>query len=262
MPSYRAVLFDFFGTLTHAVRRGPWHTAIAHQLGCDPATMIEVLDRSFPERSSGSFGCAAATLRWVCAQAGARPTTTAVREALSARVAAVEADTALRTEAVPTLRALRRRGLRTALVSDCGYELPAFLPRLPIARLLDTSVYSVHLRQRKPHPQMYLTACQRLGVAPHECLYLGDGGSRELSGAAGVGMTAVRLAAPDLAGHLVFDADQGWSGPTIQRLDQTLALVRGAPPSARTTGPRTVRRCRGIRSARSTAAGAVLPGMR
>jgi putative hydrolase of the HAD superfamily len=140
----------------------------------------------------------------------------------------VRADTTLRPDAVPTLRALRRRGLRTAVVSDCGHELPAFLPGLPVSPLLDAHVYSVRVRRRKPHPAMYHTACRSLGVTPEECLYVGDGGSRELSGAAEVGMTAVRLAAPDLRRHLVFDADEDWHGPTIGSLSEAVALVEVA----------------------------------
>jgi putative hydrolase of the HAD superfamily len=228
MSAYRAVIFDFFGTLTRAIRRGPWHTSIARDLGCDPVTMTDVLDRSFPDRSCGSFGGAAQTLRWVCDQAGSRPTPGQVQRALSARVAAVQADTALRPDAVPTLRALRRSGLRTALISDCGYELPAFLPRLPIWPLLDARVYSVHVGHCKPHPALYLTACEKLRIPPEACLYVGDGGGRELTGAAAVGMTAVRLAAPDLAGHLVFGADE-WRGATITSLSQVLTLTTREP---------------------------------
>ena len=232
MPAYRAVLFDFFGTLTQAVRRGPLHAGIARSLGCDPKKMISVLDRSFLDRSRGAFGDATETLRWVCAQAGGSPRPDELRTALAARVAAVQADTTLRPDAVATLHALRRRGGATAVVSDCGYELPAFLPNLPIAPLLDATVYSVHVGQRKPHPGMYLTACERLRCAPEECLYVGDGGSRELTGATGLGMTAVRLAAPDLAGHLVYDADEGFRGGAIAALTETVRLVTHAPARA------------------------------
>lgn len=228
MPAYRAVLFDFFGTLTKAVRRGPLHATIARQLGCDPVELTAVLDRSFPDRSRGALGDAVETLRWVCAQAGARPRPDQLHNAIIARVAAVRADTALRPDALWTLRRLRRHGLRTAVVSDSGYELPSFLPLMPMARLLDEAVYSVEVRQRKPHPQMYLTACDRLRVEPQECLYVGDGGGRELTGATSVGMTAYRLAAADLADHLVFDRDDGWTGPTITRLAETVDLVTRA----------------------------------
>lgn len=229
MPAYRAVLFDFFGTLTRAVRRGPQHDHIARALGCDPARMVAVLDRSFHDRCRGLLGDAAAALRWVCAQADGRPSPEALRMALVARVAAVQADTRLRPEAVPTLRELRRRGLRTAVVSDCTYELPAFLPRLPIAPLLDARIFSVEIGRCKPEAAMYLAACWELGVAPQECLYVGDGGSRELTGAAQAGMTAVRLAAADLADHLVFDQDVAWGGPTVSSLTEVVGLLDGVP---------------------------------
>ncbi|MFD0823058.1 HAD family hydrolase, partial [Micromonospora zhanjiangensis] len=63
MPAYRAVLFDFFGTLTRAVRRGPGHRAVAEALGCDPAVLVDVLDRSYYPRAGGALGDAEATLR-------------------------------------------------------------------------------------------------------------------------------------------------------------------------------------------------------
>lgn len=229
MSSYRAVLFDFFGTLTQAVARGPWHAAIARRLGCDPAAFTEVLDRSFTARSRGKFGTAEATLRWVCDQVGADPPTDRLHSGLRARVAAVWADTQLRPDAVAALTAVRARGLRTAVVSDCGFELPAFLPALPVAPLLDTCVYSVDVGHCKPDPAMYQTACDRLGVRPYECLYVGDGGSQELTGAAAVGMHAVRLAAADLGGHLIFSPDRGFTGPSVSTLTEVLRLLDGAP---------------------------------
>ncbi|MFI5840703.1 HAD family hydrolase [Catenuloplanes sp. NPDC051500] len=225
MPAYRAVLFDFFGTLTRAVRRGPAHAGIAQLLGCDPATLVEVLDRSYHARARGRYGSAEETLRWVATEAGAHPSDRTLRAAAAARREAIWADTTLRTAAVPTLRALRRRGLRTALVSDCTHELPDVLPRLPLHTLLDARVLSVEMGICKPDPGMFLAAAALVGARPEQCLYIGDGGSRELTGAEAVGMTAVRLRAPDLAGHLTFNPDTAWSGSDITDLADTIGLV-------------------------------------
>ena len=225
VSAYRAVLFDFFGTLTRRIRRGPQHAVIARTLGCDPEVVRHVLDRTFHSRARGTFGSAEATLRWVTEQAGGRPGRSQLAAALPARIDAIRADTTLRADAVSALRALKLRGMGTGLVSDCTHELPAFLPGLPVAPLLDTTVFSVDLGICKPEAAIYLTACDRLGVRPEECLYVGDGGSRELSGAQAVGMTAVRLAAPDLSGHLVFDWDAAFTGPSIRSLTDVLALV-------------------------------------
>ncbi|WP_433688115.1 hypothetical protein ACQP0I_04950 [Micromonospora carbonacea] len=38
-------------------------------------------------------------------------------------------------------------------------------------------------------------------------------------------MTAVRLAAPDLAGHMVFNAEPAWDGPELGSLSDVLDLV-------------------------------------
>jgi putative hydrolase of the HAD superfamily len=229
VPAYRAVIFDFFGTLTRSVRRGPQHAAIARTLGCDPEIVRSTLDRTFHSRARGTFGSAEATLRWVTEQAGGRPGRAELRAAVPARVDALRADTQLRGDAVSALRAIKRRGLSTGLISDCTHELPAFLPGLPVAPLLDAQVFSVEVGVCKPDPAIYEAACSRLGVSAPDCVYVGDGGSRELSGAAAVGMTAVRLAAPDLADHLVFDSDMEFTGPSVASLTDLLTLIDRAP---------------------------------
>jgi putative hydrolase of the HAD superfamily len=229
MPAYRAVVFDFFGTLTRSVQRGPQHADIARSLGADPETVRGVLDRTFRARACGQYGSAEATLRWVIEQAGGRPRPGAIRAAAPARVDALRADTQLRPDAVDALDAIRRRGLRTALISDCTHELPAFLPGLPVAPLLDAQIFSVELGVCKPDPRIYLAACDALGVSPQDCLYVGDGGSHELTGAAAVGMTPVRLAARDLSNHLVFDADTNFAGRTVRSLTEVLTLLEHTP---------------------------------
>lgn len=228
MPAYRAVLFDFFNTLTRPANRGRRHALVAERLGCTTGELLDVLDQSFYLRASGVLGDAEATLRWVCERIGIQPSDSRIEDALTARLEAVGADTRLRPEAVPTLRALRRLGVATALVSDCTHELPVLLSRLPVAPLLDTRIFSVQLGRCKPDPVMYLTACDRLGVLPADCLYVGDGGSRELTGAVGAGLDAVRLAAPDLGDHLVFDPDSDFTGRALTSLREVIGLVEPA----------------------------------
>ncbi|WP_431944267.1 HAD family hydrolase [Micromonospora marina] len=229
MPKFQAVLFDFFGTLTHCVRRGAAHRATADMLGCSTEALAEVLDSSFSERASGSFGNAESTMRWLCTRLGVHPSDATVRAAVATRHRAVRADIRLRAEAVPVLAALRHRGVRTGLVSDCTHELPAFLPQLAVAPLLDAQVFSVRLGRCKPDPALYLAACYRLGQAPADCLYVGDGDSQELTGAERAGLSAVRLAAPDLADHLVLNADHDFDGPSLTSLRDVLDLLDPVP---------------------------------
>lgn len=218
--SHDAVLFDFYGTLTEAVHRGPGHQRVAEILGCSLEDMIALLDESFYPRARGEMGDALTTLRWLAGRLGVRVTAAQLHEAQAARVEAITADTRLRADAVATLRRCRGAGLRIALVSDCCWELPDLLRRLPVAPLLDTAIFSVHIGACKPDPTIYLAACAALRVAPARCLFIGDGGSQELSGAKALGMTAVRLAAPDLAEHLVFRSDEAFRGPVATSLSQ------------------------------------------
>jgi putative hydrolase of the HAD superfamily len=225
----RAVLLDFFNTLTVACRRGPHHAAIARQLGCDPGEWIATLDRTYAQRARGDYGPMVDGLHRLAKEAGGRPTSRQVAAAAVARVRALRADAPLRPEALPLLRTLRFLGIRTAVVSDCWFELPLFLPRLPIGPLLDAKTFSVEVGATKPSPVVYEDACRKLRVEPEECVYVGDGGGRELTGAQSFGMTAVRLAAPDLGDHLSFDTDTGWTGPTIATLAELPLLLARAP---------------------------------
>lgn len=230
---YQAVVFDFFGTLTTAVRRGPAHARIARSLGCEPDRWVESLDRTFATRAGGSFGDPLGALLALASSAGGRPRTAAVHAAFADRIAAVRLDAPLRPDAVPVLAALRERGLRTAVLSDCWYELPAYFPTLPLAPLVDAAVFSYEIGYTKPHPAMYRTVTGHLGVAARDCLYVGDGGGRELTGAAAAGMRPVRLAAPDLVDHLAFDADEAFDGPSITSLVDVLEVVDPARTGAR-----------------------------
>jgi putative hydrolase of the HAD superfamily len=228
--AYRAVLFDFFGTLTRAVQRGPAHDRVALRLGCTPEAYREALDETYAPRSVGAFGDPFAALVAIAAHAGAYPSMSALHEAYRERIDALREDTRLRADAVIVLRTLRDHGVRTAVVSDCTSELPAFWPELPIAGLVDARILSIEQRRCKPHPSMYLTAAERLSVTPDECIYIGDGGSRELTGATAVGMTAVKLAASDLADHLTFRPDE-WRGDEVPTLSDVLDRVLPGMPT-------------------------------
>jgi putative hydrolase of the HAD superfamily len=227
--TYGAVVFDFFGTLTGAVTRSGVHRRVARALGCDPAAFTTLLDRTYAARVRGELGDARMALRWIAWQLGRSPTAAQVTEALRLRRRALRANLNLRADAVCTLWTLRSAGLRTGLVSDCTDEVPGLVAELPVAALLDATVFSVHLGVSKPDVGLFLTASRRLGVAPARCLYVGDGDGRELSGARSAGMTPVRLAAPDLTRHLVYDPEPDWTGYTVRSLS---AVVELASPGA------------------------------
>ena len=88
------------------------------------------------------------------------------------------------------------------------------------------TVFSALRKAKKPEPIMYLSAAQELGVAPSDCLYVGDGSSRELSGAAAVGMHPVLIRASHEDNADSFRPyEEQWEGPRIRTLAEIFALL-------------------------------------
>ena len=128
-----------------------------------------------------------------------------------------------REGAVETLDELGRRGFKRGLISVCSSDVEEAWDGLELARHLDEVVLSCAVGLRKPDPAIYLLTCERLGVAPVECLFVGDGANDELAGAKRVGMRAVCVLPPGRDEPLWPEA-RGWT-PTISSLPEVLELL-------------------------------------
>jgi putative hydrolase of the HAD superfamily len=218
-----AVVFDFYGTLTPVSRAEVWtdHVAqLAAAFGVAPQDVVRALDESYPERFIGALGDARQTLKTLATRMGVQASDQQLDEAHRLRREIQESGFRLRPEALPVIGQLRDRGLRTGLVSDCTSELPEAWPRLPVAAVIDAPVFSCVEGMRKPDPRLFRTVAARLGTDPAACLYVGDGGGRELTGSSAVGMRAVLLAGPDWHRNRVYDREKGWDGLRISSLTE------------------------------------------
>jgi putative hydrolase of the HAD superfamily len=224
----QAVVFDFYGTLTPGRSGDAQRLARVEQaaaLGVEVEAFDAELTATVHERFTGAGGSIAGSLRWVCTRLGARPSEEQVAHATQVRRAAERRFGEPRPGAVEVLQALRDRGLRVGLISDCSAELPEYFADLPVAPYIDAAVFSFVTGERKPHAANYLHCCARLGVEPVQCLYVGDGGSNELPGAGAVGMRAVHLAVEAESGGVVYGRHDAWDGETITALEQVLDLL-------------------------------------
>jgi epoxide hydrolase-like predicted phosphatase len=71
------------------------------------------------------------------------------------------------------VRALRRRGIRMSILSN-SVGVEAVYDRDGLAEVFDDWVISSEVGLRKPEPEIYELAAERLGLAPADCVYVDD----------------------------------------------------------------------------------------
>jgi epoxide hydrolase-like predicted phosphatase len=77
---------------------------------------------------------------------------------------------------IELMRDLRRRGLRTALLTNNVREWePLWRSMLPVDEIFEFVVDSAFVGMRKPDRQIYELTVERFGgIAAHECLFVDD----------------------------------------------------------------------------------------
>jgi len=229
----RAIVFDYFGTLSDPAgeaERREMFAATAAALGVAAEPFWAAMSGSFRDRITGAYGDTRSTLAEMARRCGVTPTGTQLDEAAEVQLLGARHVQRPRPGALDTLTALRERGYRLALISDCSSELVELWPRSSFAPLIEAPVFSWREQRRKPAPQLYATATARLGVPAADCWYVGDGGGRELRGAHDAGMRPVLVtnaAHPQAAQHRA-DPDDHVPEHTVDDLPELLALC-GTP---------------------------------
>jgi len=102
-------------------------------------------------------------------------------------------------DTLPTLKALRDRGLRVGIVSDTGFDLRPVMDQLGLSPFLNTVVMSFQYGVCKPAAKVFLTACDQLHVHPERTLMVGDNPLTD-SGAVAAGLYVFLLPRPARTG--------------------------------------------------------------
>jgi putative hydrolase of the HAD superfamily len=225
---YDAVIFDLFGTLVDIFSLEEYRVFLndlCAVLGVKPAGYISLWDEAADERALGRVPVAE-QMGALCRELGVDVSTAQLEQAVEVRVDFVRGALVPRADAVETLTRLKAAGHKIGVISDCSEEVVVAWPDTPLAPLVDEAVLSAAVGIKKPDPRVYELACRRLGVKPAACLFVGDGGSRELTGASAVGMDAVLIRVPGDAGEHAFRRDaEEWDGARVSALKEVLELV-------------------------------------
>jgi putative hydrolase of the HAD superfamily len=223
-----AVVFDLYGTLVPEFPLSRWDAmfeGMAAALGADLGAFRAAWEGTIVERQTGVLGDVAENVRVICERIGLEPRAGSLERSLEVRAAMYRDLFRPQPGAVETLRWLREHGYPAALVSMCAPDTPALWHASPLGGLVDVLVFSSEVGLRKPDPAIYLAASDRLGVDPTACLYVGDGSNRELTGAAAVGMTPVRIVDPAEDGAVLRPDRDDWRGAEIRSLAEVPSLL-------------------------------------
>lgn len=234
---HEAIIFDLFGTLVAGASDRSYRGFLERTvelLGADPQAFLDMWSTEEMRnlRATGGLASSRAMVEEACRRLRIEPGEEAVEAAARLRRDAMRDWLRPWPDAAAALERLHRAGYRFALMSDCTVEVPDLFDRLAFSGMFEVRLFSCLLGTRKPDPAMYALACERLGVAPGRCLYVGDGASHELSGARRAGMDAVLIDVPGHADNVVGREEaSAWNGPRVASLtdlaDLLLGTVRG-----------------------------------
>jgi putative hydrolase of the HAD superfamily len=131
-------------------------------------------------------------------------------------------------DAIPTLEALRTRGLVIGAVSNWVWQLPELLHSLALMSHFDFVAASARVGFEKPHPEIFKHALQEAGVRPEEAMHVGDHLDADVAGARSIGISAVLIDRRER----YTEADMPAGVPLIRSLDELLPLVDARPQLA------------------------------
>ena len=196
----RAVLFDVDFTLARPgpelMPEGYVSCAASHGLAIDPSRYEAAREAAFvdlqrhPEMDHDEEIWVAFTERIVLGMGGTPPASRDVAVELTARWAQ-HTNFELYDDAVPTLRELRRRGIKIGVVSNSSRDVREFAKHHALE--IDAGISSFHHGKTKPHASIFRAVLELVEVEPQEALMVGDTIDADIEGPLAIGMQAVLL---------------------------------------------------------------------
>ncbi|NPV09724.1 MAG: HAD family hydrolase [Anaerolineae bacterium] len=211
MPGKRAVLFDLGGTLVEYYRREEFPQVLREALGevgvrlrarglqvPPPDRLWRQAEAEDHESSDFRVRPLAHRLRRIYELPEEHGGAELLDEACRGFLAPIFARARLYQDALPVLRELRARGVRTGIVSNTPWGSPAGpwheeVRRLGLADVTEAVIFCAEVGWRKPARDIFLVALGRLGVEAQHALFVGDDPRWDLAGPRALGMEAILL---------------------------------------------------------------------
>src|SRR6184192_3460846 len=226
-----AVIFDWGGTLSVFVEAelvDAWRL-VARHLAPDredevTEVLVEVEEEFWATTSTHQrSGTLAQLLAAATARLGLDAAEALLEEAATRHLDAWTPHVRHDPDAVPTLQALRDRGLRIGLLSNTHWPRPfheRFLERDGLADLIDARLYTSEMPFQKPHGSAFRAALDAVGIDdPGRAVFVGDRPFDDISGARAAGLRPVLRRNGSVPGYDV-EPDA-----VIERLPELIDLI-------------------------------------
>ncbi|MBO4900762.1 MAG: HAD-IA family hydrolase [Lachnospiraceae bacterium] len=184
----KAVIFDMFETLVTLFEgRTYFGEHIAADVGADPVLFRKEWHAIEDARSTGKYTIEEG-LEIVLKKLGlyseenVRLASSKRRESLDDTFSNIPDDT------VRLLEELKKRNIKIGLITNTFSDERDYIRRSILFPYFDVALISYEQGIIKPDPEMFKRMICALGLSADECLYVGDGGSKELFAARDAGM--------------------------------------------------------------------------
>ena len=186
----KVVIFDLFETLISEFDADrPSHTEVAHALQLPAKEFQQEYQNLRFARLTGQFSDYTAILRYIVQKLGGEPPEKAIETLAERRYSAGAVHLRrIEPEILDMLNEITISEIRLGLISNTEGTGVLDWTNSPLSGFFEVAVFSNVVGMVKPDPDIYQHACKNLGVAPSDCIFVGDGNSDELRGAAEVGM--------------------------------------------------------------------------
>ena len=197
----RAVIFDFYGTLARFADTGAAdYATVFAALGHTPdPDLVEGYHSRYNGVEHAEHSVSEETYEaWVRSRLRELAVACGVPDAaleglVDALRATDQGPLVAYPEAVATVSSLREAGLSVGVCSNWGWQLDPCLQEVGLLDLVDAGITSARAGARKPHPGIYASSLDALGVDAADAVFVGDSWEPDVRGPRRIGMTAVHV---------------------------------------------------------------------
>ena len=189
----RAVIFDLYETLI-TENHPEFHVDVPphERLGLTQEDFDRERAARYHARMTGKLHDYSSLLQEICRACKVVPPEDEISLMQAERLAAkARPFERINPRIIEMLQTLKRTGYHIGVISNCTYDEIASWESSLLSTQIDVPIFSCIEGMAKPDPEIYKSACDRLKVDNNTAVFVGDGGSDELNGAAAAGLKPI-----------------------------------------------------------------------